>query len=69
LLAPLVIAGGRIVSAEEVRAQVKDTLDVNAGAWDVRCGGMTYPDVFILFRPRRVLLASRMENQGGTRTK
>ena len=68
-LAPLVIVGGRIVSATEVRARVEDTLDVNAGAWDVRCGDRTYPDVCSLFRQRRVLLASRMENQGGTRTK
>jgi len=49
-LAPLVIAGGRIVSAEEVGARVEDTLDVNAG--DVRCGDRTYPDVFSLSRPR-----------------
>ena len=49
-LAPLVTAGGRIVSAAEVGTQVKDTLDVNAG--DVRCGDRTYPDVFILSRPR-----------------
>jgi len=49
-LAPLVIVGGRIVSAEEVGAWVEDTLDVNA--WDVRCGDRTYPDVFNLSRPR-----------------
>jgi len=46
----LVIAGGRIVSAEEVGAWVEDTLDVNA--WDVRCGDRTYTDVFSLSRPR-----------------
>jgi len=40
------------MSAAEVRAQVEDTLDVNAGAWDVRCGGRTYPDVCNLSRPR-----------------
>jgi len=51
-LAPLVTAGGRIVSATEVGARVEDTLDVNAGAWDVRCGGRTYPDVCSLSRPR-----------------
>ena len=67
LLAPLVTVGGRIVSAAEVRAQVEDTLNVDAG--DVRCGERTYPDVFSLSRPRWVLLVSRMENQGGTRTK
>jgi len=49
-LAPLVIAGSRIVSAAEVGTQVKDTLDVNA--WDVRCGDRTYTDVFSLSRPR-----------------
>ena len=48
---------------------MEGTLDVNAGAWDVRCGDRTYPDVCSLFRLRRVLLASRMENQGGARTK
>ena len=42
--------GGRIVSAVEVGAQVKDTLDVNAE--DVRCGDRTYPDVLSLSRPR-----------------
>ena len=40
------------MSAAEVGAQVKDTLDVNAGAWDVRCGGRTYPDVCSLSRPK-----------------
>ena len=49
-LAPLVIVGGRIVSAEEVGARVEDILDVNAG--DVRCGDRTYPDVCSLSRPR-----------------
>ena len=43
-------AGGRIVSAAEVRARVEDTLDVNAE--DVRCGDRTYPDVCSLSRPR-----------------
>ena len=57
------------MSAAEVRARVEDILDVNAGAWDVRCGGRTYPDVCNLSRPRGVLLVSRMENQGGTRPK
>jgi len=37
LLAPLVTAGGRIVSAAEVRARMKDTLNVDAG--DVRYQG------------------------------
>ena len=50
LLAPLVTAGGRIVSAAEVGAQVEDTLDVDSG--DVRCGDRTYPDVCSLSRPR-----------------
>ena len=55
------------MSATEVGAQVEDILDVNAR--DVRCGDRIYPDVCSLPRPRGVLLASRMENQGGTRTK
>ena len=50
LLAPLVIAGGRIVSATEVGARIEDTLDVDAG--DVRCEDRTYPDVCSLSRPR-----------------
>jgi len=50
LLAPLVTVGGRIVLAAEVGARVEDTLDVDAE--DVRCGDKTYPDVFILSRPR-----------------
>ena len=44
-------AGGRIVSAVEVGAQVKDTLDVNVV--DVRYGDKTYPDVLSLSRPRK----------------
>ena len=40
------------MSAAEVRARVEDTLGVNAGAWDVRCGDRTYPDVCSLSRPR-----------------
>ena len=43
-------AGGRIVLAAEVRAQVEDTLNVDAG--DVGCGDRTYPDVCSLARPR-----------------
>jgi len=38
------------MSAAEVRAQVEDTLDVNAG--DVRCGDRIYPDDYGLSRPR-----------------
>ena len=49
-LAPLVIVGGRIVSAEEVGARVEDILDVDAG--DVGCGDRTYPDICSLSRPR-----------------
>ena len=41
LLAPLVIAEGRIVSAAEVQARVEDTLDVNAV--DVRYQGGARP--------------------------
>jgi len=47
-----VTAGGRIVSAAEVGAQVEDTLGVNAGALDVICKDRAYPDVCSLSRPR-----------------
>ena len=40
---------------------MEGALDVDAGAWDVRCGDRTYPGVCSLPQPRSVLLASRME--------
>ena len=49
--------------------RVEGALDVDAGAWDVRCGDRTYPDVCSLLEPRTVLLTSRMGNQGGSRPK
>ena len=41
--------------------KVQGTLDVDAGAWDVRCEDVTYPDACSLPEPRSVLLAYRME--------
>ena len=41
--------------------KVQGTLDVDAGAWDVRCEDRTYPDACSLPEPRSVLLASRTE--------
>ena len=38
--------------AAEARARVGSTLDVDAGAWDVRCVDRGYPDICSLFRPR-----------------
>ena len=49
------------MSATEARARVEGTLDIDAGAWDVRCEDRTYPDACSLPEPRSVLLASRME--------
>ena len=40
---------------------MEGALDVDAGAWDVRCEDRTYPGVCSLPEPRSVLLASRME--------
>ena len=40
---------------------MEGTLDVDAGAWDVRREDGTYPDACSLPEPRSVLLASRME--------
>ena len=44
------IAGRRIVWAAEAWARVEDTLDVNAGSWDVRCRDKAYADVCSLRR-------------------
>ena len=60
-------AEGIIVSATEVRAQVKDTLDINIG--NIRYRDRTYPDICSLPELRSVLLTSRIGNQGGSRPK
>ena len=53
----------------EAWAWVEDALDVNTGAWNVRCGDRTYPDVCTFPELRWVLLSSRMGNKRGSRPK
>ena len=43
--------------------QVEGTLDIDVGAWDVRCEDRTYPDICSLPELRLVLLTFRMGNQ------
>ena len=41
---------------------MEGTLDVDVGAWDVRCEDRTYPDICSLPELRLVLLTSKMGN-------
>ena len=42
---------------------MEGTLDVDVGAWDVRCEDRTYPHICSLSELRLVLLTFRMGNQ------